>query len=85
MKPVLTFLIPPTMLLAACQAQAPANDAAAPAAAAPAPAAATGETPMPAGLTAEERVIWNSLSAPAKAQAAAYIANGGTLKQFVAI
>ena len=47
--------------------------------------AQTGGTPMPAGLTRDEQVIWNSLSEAAKVQAAEFIANGGTLTQFVAI
>ncbi|MBD3625987.1 MAG: hypothetical protein HUJ24_11595 [Rhodobacteraceae bacterium] len=46
---------------------------------------AQGEVTMPAGLTGEERVIWNSLTPAAKKQAADYIAAGGTLTQFVAI
>ncbi len=41
--------------------------------------------PMPPGLTAEEQVIWRGLTPQAKRDAAAYIAAGGTLTQFVAI
>ncbi len=48
-------------------------------------AASASATPQPAGLSAEEVTIWNSLSEEAKVQAAEFIANGGTLTQFVAV
>ncbi|QHQ36261.1 hypothetical protein [Algicella marina] len=75
-------------LLAACDApMATTDDGAAPAATATAaaPAAEGGATPMPPSLTSDERVIWNSLTEDARREAAAYIRNGGTLTQFVAI
>lgn len=68
-----------------------------PGASADAPAAAGAETPaaqtaatagavaMPAGLSSDERLIWNSLTPSAQQAAADYIASGGTLTQFVAI
>jgi len=46
-------------------------------------AATASATPQPAGLSGDEVTIWNSLSETAKAQAAEFIANGGTLTQFV--
>ena len=73
--------------LAACEPM-PAADAEAPAAAdasATQAAAVTGEVAMPAGLSSDERLIWNSLTPSAKQAAADYIASGGTLTQFVAI
>ncbi|MEO0913541.1 MAG: hypothetical protein AAFY59_11210 [Pseudomonadota bacterium] len=39
----------------------------------------------PASLTADERVIWNSLTDEAKREALEFIQNGGTLTQFVAV
>ena len=53
----------------------------------PAPAAATssGDTAMPAGLTAEEQLIWNSLSDQAKRDAVAYMDAGGSFRDFVAV
>jgi hypothetical protein len=52
-----------------------------------APAAATmsGGIAMPAGLTAEEQLIWNSLSDQAKRDAVAYMEAGGSFKDFVAV
>lgn len=80
-----------TLALAGCepvpapQASSGSNGAVAPAPAATATATAEGEVAMPAGLSGEERVIWNSLTPAAKKQAADYISAGGTLTQFVAI
>lgn len=76
-------------LLAACDAPSAGDDGLL----VPADIAATeaptvvGETvpATPASLSGDERVIWNSLTPQAKRDAAAYIANGGTLTQFVAI
>lgn len=39
----------------------------------------------PAGLTGEEKGIWNTLTDSAKREALIFIVNGGTLKQFVAV
>lgn len=44
----------------------------------------SGGTSMPAGLTAEEQLIWNSLNDEAKRDAIAYMEAGGSFKQFVA-
>ncbi len=68
-------------LLAACDADLQSVNA--PEAAAPA-TDAVAMTPMPFGLTPDERVIWNSLTEDARKAAAEFIANGGTLTQFVA-
>ena len=40
---------------------------------------------MPAGLTAEEQLIWNSLSDQAKRDAVAYMNAGGSFRDFVAV
>ena len=48
-------------------------------------AAAASAVPEPAGLSADERLIWSTLNDDAKRQAAEFIANGGTLTQFVAV
>lgn len=72
--------------LAACEETTTAADpdaVAAPATDAAAEGAA--EVAAPASLTADERTIWNSLTPSAKAQAAEFIANGGTLTQFVSL
>ena len=81
-----------TMTLAACEPLpetagdgGPDPAAASASATATATATAQGGVAMPAGLSGEERVIWNSLTPAARRQAADYIAAGGTLKQFVAI
>lgn len=70
--------------LAACDAPVAAPD---PATEAPVAQTATAEAgapvPMPAGLTSEERFIWSTLTPQAQQQAAAFIANGGTLTQFI--
>lgn len=42
-------------------------------------------TPMPGGLSSEERFLWSTMTPAAQAQAATYIANGGTLTQFMAL
>lgn len=44
-----------------------------------------GGVAMPASLSAEERRIWVTLTEEAKRAAAEYIANGGTLTEFVAV
>ena len=76
-----------TGLLAACDAPAPQaadpNEVAAPASE-PGTAAEAGEAvPMPAGLNSEERFIWSTLTPQAQRDAAEFIANGGTLLQFI--
>ena len=38
---------------------------------------------MPTGLNSEEQFIWSTLTPQAQAQAAEFIANGGTLTQFI--
>ncbi|MEO1293527.1 MAG: hypothetical protein AAFV62_11965 [Pseudomonadota bacterium] len=58
---------------------------AAPAAEASAAAEATGGVAMPAGLSGEERALWSTLTPEAQAQAAAFIAAGGTLTGFLAV
>ena len=45
----------------------------------------SGEVAMPAGLTAEERLIWNSLSDEAKRDAVAYMEAGGSFRDFIAV
>ena len=45
----------------------------------------TAGTRMPAGLTSEERFLWGTMTPEAQVQAAAYIRNGGTLTQFMAL
>ena len=78
-----TALLPAAALLALAACDAPAPDASAdPAETAP---AATGSTAMPSGLSAEEQFLWTTLTPQAQAQAADYIANGGTLTQFMAL
>lgn len=52
---------------------------------APAAATANGDIAMPAGLTAEEQLIWNSLSDQAKRDAVAYMQAGGSFRDFVAV
>ena len=52
---------------------------------APATAATSGGIAMPAGLTAEEQLIWNSLSDQAKRDAVTYMDAGGSFKDFVAV
>jgi len=69
----------------ASEASSGSNGAVASAPATTATASTQAEVAMPAGLSGEERVIWNSLTPAAKKQAADYIAAGGTLTQFVAI
>ncbi len=49
------------------------------------PAAASADVTQPAGLSADERVIWNSMTPEARRQAVEFIANGGTFAQFVAV
>ncbi len=48
-------------------------------------AEASGGVARPASLSADERVIWNSLTEDARREAAEFIRNGGTLTQFVAV
>lgn len=82
---ILTALAPVAAitLLAACDSPANNEVLAAPdEPVAEAPEVA-GATPMPAGLNAEERFIWSTLTPAAQAQAAEFIANGGTLTQFI--
>lgn len=50
-----------------------------------APAATSADVTEPAGLSADERVIWNSMTPEARRQAVEFIANGGTFAQFVAV
>ena len=45
----------------------------------------SGEASMPAGLTAEEQLIWNSLSDEAKRDAIDYMEAGGSFRDFVAV
>ena len=45
--------------------------------------AAAAEITQPAGLSSDEVVIWNSLRPESKQAAAEFIADGGTLTQFV--
>lgn len=54
--------------------------------AAPAPAqvASAGPVSMPAGLSSDEQLIWNALTPQAQAEAAAFIANGGTFQDYIA-
>ena len=80
------------LALAACETPAPggaeATSAAAPASAsasASAPAASGATVAMPAGLTSDERLIWNSLTPDAKRRAVEYMAAGGTFRQFVTL
>ena len=80
MKATLPLILIAALGLAACdETMSCGGDAASE------PMADTSGTPMPAGLTRDEQTIWNSLSDTAKAQAAEFIANGGTLTQFVAV
>ncbi len=72
-------------LAAACTETAPQPAEPAPVAGTPPLPDAAGLTPMPPGLSSDERVIWNSLTEAARAEAAAFIANGGTLTQFVSV
>lgn len=78
-----TALLPAAALLAlaACDAPAPGTSPD-PAETAP---PATSSAAMPAGLSAEEQFLWTTLTPTAQAQAADYIANGGTLTQFMAL
>lgn len=55
------------------------------AAEASASAEVSGGVAMPSGLSRDEQLIWNSLTPDAKAQAAAFIAAGGTLTGFMAV
>ena len=72
--------------LAACEAPAPGTAAATSATApASAPAASGESVAMPAGLTSDERLIWNSLTTDAKRRAVEYMAAGGTFRQFVTL
>lgn len=75
------------LVLAACEAPvATAADPAEAAAATPATAPETGGSiAAPSSLTADERIIWNSLTDGAKREALEFISNGGTLTQFVAV
>ncbi|MEM7615956.1 MAG: hypothetical protein AAF245_12960 [Pseudomonadota bacterium] len=49
-----------------------------------APAVSSGATQMPAGLSADEQLIWNTLTPSAQAQAADHVANGGSFADFIA-
>ncbi|MEM9814653.1 MAG: hypothetical protein AAF913_18520 [Pseudomonadota bacterium] len=75
-------ILPALGLIAACTAY---DDPAATAADPPAQAQAGADIPEPPGLTSDERLIWRTLTPDAKAAASEFIANGGTLTQFVSI
>ena len=77
------------LALAACEApvatSADPQEAAAPATAPANAPDAGGSIAAPASLSADERIIWNSLTDGAKREALEFIKNGGTLTQFVAV
>ena len=77
--PLLLAALP--LALMACEPMPAGGDAAATGASENV-AASTATSQIPE-FTGEDRIIWNSLSDQAKAEALEYIANGGTLKQFV--
>lgn len=72
------------MTTAACEAPAPSNGTTAAGTANAAPASGEAVS-MPAGLTADEQVIWNSLTTDAQRRAVEFIAAGGTFRQFVSL
>ncbi len=47
--------------------------------------AATAELAPPAGLSRDDLAVWNSMSDAAKADALAFIADGGTFREFYAL
>ncbi|MEM8871183.1 MAG: hypothetical protein AAGB10_05430 [Pseudomonadota bacterium] len=49
-----------------------------------APAVSQAGAAMPAGLTSDEQLIWNTLTPTAQAQAADHVANGGSFADFIA-
>lgn len=70
--------------LAACTADSPLVSVISAEPVSDAPAAASAPAvAQPADLTGDEVIIWNSLRPESKQAAAEFIANGGTLTQFV--
>lgn len=76
----LSLALIPLAALAACETatSGDASEVAAPA------AEAAADIPEPAGLTSDQKLIWASMTPAAKAEAVAFIENGGTFAQFIA-
>ena len=84
-------LIGASAILAGCQVGAPVGELESPTpdvelvGDAPASLASADVVAEPEGLSANEKILWDSLTPAAKREAVGFIANGGTLAEFLSL